>query len=144
MRNIKDTIKTPEELWKTTKYGVQLNYPIFHYDPNSPFDLNFKNSVEDVIEDIQFWDWEWDKRERIIDSSGKVFKSEFRTNESMPSGVFPGSVERQMELKEVKQMFEVCLKVNPLIPNEKFEVLQNRLEITQSIKKIFMIGERFF
>jgi len=144
MSNLKNIVKTPEELWKTTKYGVQLNYPIFHYDPSSPFEMNFKNSVEDVIEDIQFWDWEWDERERIIDSSGNVFKSEFRTNESVPFGVFPGQVERKMELLEVKQMIEVCLKINQLRSKDIIAILLNRIESSKSIKEIFMVGERFF
>ncbi|MFT5168393.1 MAG: hypothetical protein ACI8P3_003636 [Saprospiraceae bacterium] len=144
MTLFEDSIKKQQELWETTKFGVPLNYPIFHYDPSTPFDLVFKTSVEEVIEDIQFWDWEWDERERIIDSSGKVFNSVFETNGSMQAGVYPGLVERQMDLEEIKQMLEICLEVNKAIPNETIEVLLTSIKNTNSIKEIFEMCERYF
>ena len=128
--------RKPEEAWKKNEDGIHLKYPIFHYDPTIPDDPIIKWTIEDVLGDIDFYGWKGNKHDRIVDSLGKVFITKFEKTKGYTffiiptefrSGVYPGKLERIMEVEEVKQI------IISGIHNHKSRVKENKKEIIREI-----------
>ncbi len=142
MSIFKNPFQSSEELWTKTKDGVVLTYPIFCYDPitNDPV---IKASIAEVCGDVDFWGWEWDKESRIVDSSGKVFYAMFETSGWRRSGVFPGKVEREMGLEELREIMGLAALERKAVIDNPNELIE-RIGSSKSIEEILKICDVYF
>ena len=145
--------RKPEEAWKKTENGIEIIYPIFHHDPSIPDDPIIKKTIGEVIGDIDFWGWQGNKEDRIIDSSGKVFVAKFektngRTILIIPtefrSGVFPGEVERTMDIKEIKQLMILGIKRNEIRIKDDIDDFKKKINSMKSIDEILKTCGKYF
>ena len=145
--------RKPEEAWRKTEYGVELNYPIFHYDPTIPDGSIIKRTIEEVIGDIDFWSWEGNKEDRIVDSTGKVFIAMFEKTmghslliipTEFQSGIFPGEVERTMEIQEIKELMISGIERNETRIKEDTNELKTKINSMDSIQEILKICGEYF
>jgi len=145
--------RKPEEAWSMSENGIELKYPIFHHDPTIPHDPIIKRTIEEVIGDIDFWGWEGNKEDRIVDSTGKVFIAKFektngRTLLIIPteyqSGVFPGEVERTMDIEEVKELMIAGIDTNEVRIKEDLNNLKKIITSMKSIEEILKTCGKYF
>lgn len=145
--------RKPEEAWKRTEVGIKLEYPIFHHDPSIPDDPIIKKTMEEVIGDVDFWGWEGNKEDRIVDSSGRVFMAKFeKTNgfslliipTEFKSGTFPGEVERIMDIKEIKEIMISAIERNKIRINENINELKKVIDSMNSTKEILTKCANYF
>lgn len=145
--------RNPEDAWKVTADGIELKYPIFYHDPLIPDDPVIKSSIKEVVGDIDFWGWKRNEQDRIVDSTGKVFISKFEeTEEKMlfviavirHSGVFPGELERVMELSEVKTIMTSGIDNNEVRINENINELKSKINSLDSIEEILNTCSKYF
>jgi len=145
--------RKPEEAWKRTEVGIELKYPIFHHDPSIPDDPIIKRTMEEAIGDIDFWGWEGNKDDRIVDSTGRVFMAKFeKTNgysffiipTEFRSGVFPGEVERIMEIEEIKEIMISGIERNKIRINENINELKKEISTMNSTKEILTKCGNYF
>ncbi len=110
LRNLfKSPFEPPAELWTTTRDSINIAHPIIRYD-NSVSDIMVKKSREEVLGDPDFWLWEWNEVERIIDSEGKVYKPKFEVRGRWNSGTYPEAEEKIIKLDEFKNLVIGFLK----------------------------------
>ena len=145
--------RKPEEAWTRTENDVELEYPIFHHDPTIPDDPIIKRTMEEVIGDIDFCGWEGNKEDKIIDSTGKVFIAKFEKTKGYSfliipteiwSGVFPGEVERTMDIEEIKEIMISGIERNEIRINENINELKKMINSMNSIKEILLKCENYF
>lgn len=145
--------RKPEEAWRKNEDGIELKYPIFHHNPAVPDDPIIKGTIEEVIGDVDFWGWEGNKEDRIVDSTGKVFTAKFekkngRTLFIIPtefrSGVFPGEVERTMGIEEIKELMISGVERNEIRIKKDKDVLKRKIDSMDSIKEILITCGEFF
>lgn len=145
--------RKPGEAWKRTEVGIELEYPIFHHDPSIPDDPIIKRNMEEAIGDIDFWGLEGNKEDRIVDSLGRVFivKSEMTNGFSLfviptefRSGVFPGEVERIMDISEIKEIMISGIERNKIRINENINELKKVIATMDSTKEILTKCANYF
>jgi len=154
MKKSKNPYRKPEEAWQETEEGVLLKYPIFKHDPRIPDDPIIKKTIKEVINDVDFYGWKGGKEDRIVDSTGKVFRTKFeesnggRTLIFIPitykSGVFPSEVERTMRISEVKEIMKSGIESNKIRITEKLEELKLKIEELDSIEDILKLCGSYF
>ena len=151
--NKSNPYRKPEDAWKITKKGVKLTYPIFHHDPAIPDDPTIKMTVEEVIGDIDFWGWEGNSEDRIIDSTGKVFIAKFEKSKGhtyliiptkFHSGIFPGEVEKVMSVEEIREIMVSGIKRNEARIEENKEKLLKEIQSMSSIREILLKCKSYF
>ena len=145
--------RKPEDAWRVTENGVELTYPIFHHDPTSTDDPIIKKSIEEVIGDLDFYGWKGGDEDRIIDSNGNVFIAKFEETKgkalfiistTQQSGVFPGEVERKMDISEIKEIMHAGIERNAISIKTDIDELHKTIDSMNSIKDILMkCGEYF-
>ncbi|KAB1155939.1 hypothetical protein F7018_11560 [Tenacibaculum aiptasiae] len=142
-----------EEAWEKTEKGVKLKYPIFHHDPNIPDDPIIKRTIEEVIVDIDFWGWEGNKNDRIVDSTGKVFIAKFEKKNGhtlfiipteFQSGVFPDEVERTMDIEEIKGLMISGIERNAIRIKGDKDNLKKEISSMNSIEEILNTYAKYF
>ena len=142
-----------EEAWKKTEYGIELKYPIFHHDPTIPDDPIIKRTMEEVIVDVDFCGWQGNKEDKIVDSSGKVFVAKYEKTKGYSffiiptefwSGVFPGEVERTMEIEEIKKIMISGIERNEIRIKENIAELKKVVSSMNSIKEILSKCGNYF
>ncbi len=140
-----NSFRKPDDAWKMTESGIELQYPIFHHDPTIPDDPIIKSTLAEVIGDIDFYAWEGNKEDRIVDSSGKVFIAKFEKKKGyklfiipteIRSGIFPGQVERTMEIEEIKQIMLSGVDRNEIRIKEDKDELKRKILSMNSIQEI--------
>ena len=145
--------RKPEKSWTTNENGIELEYPIFHHDPTIPDDPIIKRTMKEVIEDIDFCGWEGNKEDRIVDSTGKVFIAKFEKMKGYSlliiptefwSGVFPGEVERIMDIGEIKEIMISGIERNEIRINENIDELKKVVNSLSSIKEILLKCGNYF
>ncbi|WP_025743098.1 hypothetical protein [Aquimarina pacifica] len=145
--------RKPEEAWKNTKIGIELKYPIFHHDPRIPDDPIIKLSIEEVMGDIDFYGWEGSKEDRIVDSTGKVFVAKFEKTKGhilfiipseIHSGIFPGEVERIMEIEEIKKIMISGIERSRDVIKENINELKTKINLMDSIENILNTCGKYF
>lgn len=145
--------RNPEDAWSVTKEGIELKYPIFHHDPSIPDDPIIKSSIKEVIGDVDFWGWKGNEDDRIVDSTGKVFVAKFEETEgkilfvipiTRQSGVFPGEVERTMEISEVKAIMVSGINTNEIRIKENISELKSKINSMTSIEEILRTCSKYF
>ena len=145
--------RKPGEAWKKTDNGIELEYPIFLYDPTIPDDPIIKRTIEEVIGDIDFWGWEGNKEGRIIDSTGKVFIAKFekrkehtlfRKSTEFQSGMFPGEVERTMEIEEIKELMICGIEKNKIRIQKDIDDLKKKVSSMSSMEEILKTCGKYF
>jgi hypothetical protein len=146
MKKHKNPFRKPEEAWKITKEGILLKYPIFHHDPSIPDDPIIKKTIKEVVGDVDFWGWEGGKEDRIVDSTGKVFITKFEKVKNgrnflfipitVQSGMFPGEVERVMDITEVKDIMSSAIEGYKFRIKRDVEELKREIEILNSIDDV--------
>jgi len=145
--------RKPEEAWKMTENGIELKYPIFHHDPSIPDDPIIKRTIEEVLGDIDFYGWEWNKEDRIVDSTGKVFEAKFEKTSGrtlliiqteFQSGVFPGEVERTMDIDEIRELMISGIKRNEVRIKDDIDDLKKKVISMNSIEEILKTCGKYF
>jgi len=119
--------------WVETKESVIIAFPIMSYDHSIP-DIMIKASKEEVYGDPDFWLWKWNDKNRIIDSTGKVFKPIYEIRGNWDPVTYPGPVERIMELEDFKKMVIEVLKSQKREPS--LSRLIEQVESENSIQNI--------
>ena len=109
--------------------------------------------MKEVIEDIDFCGWEGNKEDRIVDSTGKVFIAKFEKMKGYSlliiptefwSGVFPGEVERIMDIGEIKEIMISGIERNEIRINENIDELKKVVNSLSSIKEILLKCGNYF
>ncbi|MEQ9264260.1 MAG: hypothetical protein RLN81_03515 [Balneolaceae bacterium] len=145
--------RKPEEAWKKTENGIEIKYPIFHHDPSIPDDPIIKKTIQEVVGDVDFWGWEGNKEDRIVDSTGKVFVAKFEKTNTQTlliiptefrSGVFPGEVERTMDIKDVKELMILGIERNKVRIEDDIDDLKKKITSMNSIEEILKTCEKYF
>jgi hypothetical protein len=148
-----NSYRKPQDAWSMTEKGIELIYPIFHHDPTISDDPTIKKTIKEVIEDIDFWGWEGNKGDRIVDSTGKVFIAKFEKKNGYTlliiptefrSGVFPGEVERTMNIEEIKEIMCSGIESNEIRIKVDIDELKRKVNSMNSIKKILNICGNYF
>jgi hypothetical protein len=143
MSLFKNPFKRPDELWQTTIDGIHITYPIFCFDPLIPHDPIIKLTIKEVCGDVDFWGWPNGDDERIIDSSGKVFYTKHETAGHWRSGLFPEKVEREMNIKEVKDIMKHAVETHEFKFENKSEIL-SAIDKGETIKEILEKCSKYF
>lgn len=142
--------RDPWDAWRMTKDGIELNYPILHYDKTIPI---IKATIQEVIGDIDFWGWKGSAEDRIVDSTGKVFFAKYEEIEGKTlllipvtrgSGVFPGELERIMDISEVKSIMISAIERTEGQIKEDINELKLEINSMKSIEGILKICCKYF
>ena len=143
----------PEDAWKVTSEGIELKYPIFHIDPYIPDEPIIKNTIQEVIGDIDFWGFKRNKEDRIVDSTGKVFVAKFEETKGKTlfiipitrlSGVFPGELERTMETSEVIAIMISGIERYETRIRDDINELKLKISSMDSIEEILKACSKYF
>jgi hypothetical protein len=145
--------REPAEAWKVNEDGIELKYPIFHHDLSIPDDPIIKATIKEVLGDVDFWGWKGNEDDRIVDSTGKVFFTKFEETEgkmlffipvTRQSGVFPGGLERIMDLTEVKTIMTAGIDNNEVRIKENINELKSKINSLDSIEEILRVCSKYF
>ena len=137
--------RKPMDAWRVTEDGIHLEYPIFYYETTIPDEVSIKRSLKEVVSDVDFWGWERDENGKIVDSSGKVFIAKFKKHQGFSlfkipteywSGIFPGEVERIMEISEIKKIMISGIERNATRIEEDLDILKQEVNSMDSVREI--------
>ena len=145
--------RKPEVAWSVTEKGIELKYPIFHHDPSLPDQPIIKKSIKEVLGDVDFWAWKGNEEDRIVDSTGKVFIAKFEETKRktlliiptiIRSGLFPGELERIMEISEVKEIMILGIINDETRIKENIDQLKLKINLMNSIEEILETCSQYF